>query len=121
MLYKESICPVCKGHGFISGSDECSVWAERCTNCQEGKIVIPVTNGDLIRNCTNEQLVLVHENLNREAIYSGGVNNRLLDSSSADFLIWLTKATDSTDLRTIFEFVDKTDYEHPWTKVVTHI
>jgi hypothetical protein len=113
MLYKEAVCPVCNGYGFISGSSDCAIWSERCVNCQNGTIVVPVTNGDLIRRCTNEQLATVRENLASWAIYSGGENNRLLDNSSEDFLLWLNKATDDLDLQTIFDFVDPKDYEHP--------
>lgn len=121
MLYKETVCPVCNGHGFISGHDDCSIWASQCANCQNGSIVVPVTNGDLIRRCTNDQLLQVFTNLTHNAIYSGGEHNRLLLSTQEDFLFWLNKATDDLDLRTIFDFVDEKDYEHPWTKVVTKI
>ena len=121
MLYKESVCPVCNGHGFISGSSDCAVWAERCTACENGTIAVPVTNGDLIRRCSNEQLLKVHENLNSCAIYSGGENNRLLNSTSEDVLLWLDKVTDYQDLRDIFDFVNPKDYEHPWAKVATKV
>jgi hypothetical protein len=121
MLYKETVCPVCSGHGFISGHDDCSIWASPCANCQNGSIVVPVTNGDLIRRCTNDQLLQVFTNLTHNAIYSGGDNNRLLLSTPEDFLFWLNKATDGLDHRTIFDFINEKDYEHPWTKVVTKI
>ena len=121
MLYKETICPVCNGRGFISGSSECSVWAEPCTNCQSGMIATSVTNGDLIRSCSNDLLLQVFTNLTHNAIYSGGEHNRLLLSTPEDFLFWLNKATDDLDLRTIFDFINPKDYEHPWTKVVTRI
>ncbi len=121
MLYKETVCPVCNGYGFISGNDDCSIWASLCTNCQNGSIVVPVINGDLIRRCTNDQLLQVFTNLTHNAIYSGGDNNRLLLSTPEDFLFWLNKATDDLDLRTIFDFVNEKDYEHPWTKAVTKI
>ena len=117
MLYKETVCPVCNGHGFISGSDECSIWAEPCANCLNGMIVVPMTNGDLIRRCTNEQLLKVLINLTHNTIYSGGEHNRLLRSTPEDFAFWLDKATDDLDLRTVFDFVDEKDFEHPWTKV----
>jgi hypothetical protein len=84
-------------------------------------IVVPVTNGDLMRSCSNDQLLHVLTNLTNTAIYSGGERNRLLLSTPEDFLFWLNKATDELDLRTIFDFVKPEDYEHPWTKVVTHI
>lgn len=119
MLWRETICPVCRGQGFIGRSSECAVWCTPCVNCQNGIIVVPVKNGDLIRQCTNEQLVRVYEGLKSCALYSGGDNSRLLDSSAEDFKLWLNKATDEVDLRTIFDFVNEKDYEHPWTKVVT--
>lgn len=121
MLFKETVCPVCSGHGFISGSDDCSIWSKPCTNCQNGSIVVPVTNGDLIRRCTNDQLLKALTNLTHWAIYSGGEHNRLLLSTPEDFLFWLNKAADDTDCRTIFDFIDKTDFEHPYTKAVTKI
>lgn len=121
MLYKETMCTVCNGRGFISGSSECSVWAEPCTNCQNGMIATFVTNGDLIRSCSNDLLLQVFTNLTHNAIYSGGEHNRLLLSTPEDFLFWLNKATDDLDLRTIFDFINPKDYEHPWTKVVTRI
>ena len=119
MLYKETICPVCNGHGFITESTDCSISCRPCPGaCRDGTIVVPMTNGDVIRTCNNEQLVKVYDNLSKEAIYSGGEHNRLLDYSSEDFLIWLNKATDELDLRTIFDFVDKKLFEHPWTKLM---
>jgi hypothetical protein len=116
MLYKETICPVCSGHGYISGSGEYSIWTKPCTNCQNGVIVVPVTNGDLMRSCSNDQLLQVLINLTHTAIYSGGEHNRLLLSTPEDFLFWLNKATDDLDLRTVFDFIDKKDYEHSWLK-----
>lgn len=117
MLYKETVCPVCNGNGFISHWDENSISAESCTNCQNGLIAVPMTNGDLIRRCTNEQLLKVLINLTHTAIYSGGEHNRLLLSTPEDFAFWLDKATDDLDLRTVFDFVDEKDFEHPWAKV----
>ena len=117
MLYKEIICPVCNGHGFLSGGDDHSVWSKPCPNhCHNGLIVVPVTNGDLIRRCTNEQLVKVHINLNQEAIYSDSEHKRLLSDTLEDFALWLDKETDDLDLRTIFDFINEKDFEHPWIK-----
>ena len=119
MLYKEVICPVCNGRGFISKSTECSISSLPCPgNCRDGMIVIPMTNADIIRICDNEQLVKVHVNLSNWALYSGGEYNRLLDSSPEDFSIWLNKVTDETDLQTIFDFIDKDHFKHPWTALV---
>ncbi len=118
MLYKRIVCPTCRGLGFISHFTENSVSSKGCPDCTDGTTVAPITNGDLIRRCSDEQLMKVHDNLNNWAIYSGGENNRLLSSTSEDFLLWLTKVTDDIDLQTIFDFVDKKDYENPHTKVV---
>lgn len=118
MLYKETLCPECSGHGFITECTECSISSKPCpARCYEGRIVVPITNGDLIRRCTNEQLLKVLTNLTHTAIYSGGEHNRLLLSTQEDFAFWLDKATDDLDLRTIFDFVDEKDFEHTWTKV----
>ena len=119
MLYKETICQECRGYGFITESTECSISSKPCpARCHEGRVVVPMTNGDLIRRCTNEQLNKVYFNLDSWAIYSGGQNNRLLFKEPDDFLLWLNKATDDTDLQTIFDFINENDQEHPWTKVV---
>jgi hypothetical protein len=118
MLYKETICQECRGYGFITESTECSISSKPCpARCHEGRIVVPITNGDLIRRCTNEQLLKALINLTHNAIYSGGEHNRLLLSTPEDFAFWLDKATDDLDLRTVFDFVDEKDFEHPWTKV----
>ena len=119
MLFRKTVCPICSGHGFTNRSSQYSIWSERCTNCQNGVIEVPVTNGDLIRRSTNDQLVRVRENLKNWAIYSGEEPNRLLDSSNEDFKLWLDKATDSTDLETIFDFVEECDYERSWPKTYT--
>lgn len=118
MLYKETVCPECRGYGFITESTECSISSKPCpARCREGRVVVPITNGDLIRRCTNEQLLKVLINLTHTAIYSGGEHNRLLLSTPEDFAFWLDKATDDLDLRTVFDFVDEKDFEHPWAKV----
>jgi hypothetical protein len=99
-----------------------NVAAEPCpARCHEGRVVVPITNGDLIRRCTNEQLLKVLTNLTHTAIYSGGEHNRLLLSTPEDFAFWLDKATDDLDLRTIFDFVNEKDFEHPWTKAAKTI
>lgn len=121
MLYKEIICPVCNGHGFVSGGDDKSIWSKSCDNCNHsGFITVPMTNGDLIRKCNNEQLQKVYFNLKTWAIYSGGDENRLLDDSPEDFLLWLSKETDKIDIKTIFDFIDEKDYEHPYLKITSH-
>ena len=94
MLYKEIICPKCNGYGFISHCEENSIWAECCTECHNGTIVVPITNGDVIKRCNNEQLTKVYINLGKWAIYSGGNNNRLLYQDNVeDFALWLNKET----------------------------
>lgn len=118
MLYKEIICPACNGHGFICGGDEHSIWSKTCDECTgRGLVVVPMTNGDVIRTCNNEQLMEVYCHLGDYAIYSGGKNNRLLSSHPNDFLLWLNKETDNIDLRTIFDFIDEKDYEHPYISI----
>lgn len=117
MLHKEICCPKCNGHGHISGGDENSIWSKTCDKCNgHGHIVIPMTNGDIIRTCNDEELVKVYYNLKQWALYSGGENNRLLNNSPEDFLLWINKEADDIDLRTIFNFVDKKQYEHPYLK-----
>jgi hypothetical protein len=79
-----------------------------------GSSVIPMTNGDIIRLCNNEQLLEVRNNLDTYAIYA---NNRLvINEYDEDFLLWLNKATDDIDLETIFPFINKEDYEHPYLR-----
>lgn len=122
MLYKEIACPVCNGHGFICGGDDHSTWSKTCNNCNGiGFVIARKTNGDMIRTCNNEQLMEVYFHLGDYAIYSGGKNNRLLDSTPADFLLWLNKEVDDIDLRTIFDFINKEDCEHPYTKAIKKI
>lgn len=122
MLYKEIVCPVCNGHGFISGGDDHSIWSKTCDNCNGHQlVVVPMTNGDIIRACNNEQLVRVHYNLQSWALYSGGDKNRLLDDSQEDFLLWLNKDADDIDLKTIFDFIDEKDYEHPYISISKHL
>ena len=120
MLYREIPCPECNGWGYISDSNMNSVWSRQCTNCRgTGQIVVLMTNGEIIRTCNNEQLAKVYDNLSKWTIYSGGDHNRLLYSSiKEDFLVWLNKETDKLDMETIFDFIDKNDYEHPYLKVV---
>lgn len=118
MLYKETPCPECRGLGFTCHTTENSVSSKPCIKCQYGTIVVPITNGELIRTCDNEQLLKVLINLTHNAIYSGGEHNRLLLSTPDDFLFWLNKETDDLDLRTIFDFIDEKDFEHPYLKVV---
>ena len=64
-----------------------------------------MTNGDMIRQCTNEQLVSVLLNYKTYALYSGGENNRLLNSESPeDLLLWINKEQDGVDKDSIFRF-----------------
>lgn len=122
MLYKEIACPACNGHGFICGGDDHSIWSKTCDNCNGiGFVFARKTNGDMIRTCNNEQLMEVYCHLGDYAIYSGGENNRLLDSTPSDFLLWLNKEVDDVDLRTIFDFINKEDCEHPHTKAIKKI
>ncbi len=116
MFYKEAVCPVCQGRGFTSTFDDCSVSACGCAECHNGTVVVPITNGDLIRRCTNEQLQKVLSNLDKWALYSGGEHNRLLLSTDEDMLVWINKNTDDTDMESIFDLMNKADFEHPWLK-----
>lgn len=120
MLYKEIVCPICKGHGFINGGDENSIWSKTCDNCHGYQLIsVPMTNGDIIRACNNEQLSIVYCNLEKWAIYSGGSNKRLLNRDNAeDFLLWLNKEADDIDIKTIFDFIDEKNYENPYLKTV---
>ena len=119
MLYKEISCPSCGGAGFFGRHSDCAVWSEPCTECINGTVVVPVTNGDIIRRCTNEELAKVHIALAENALYSGVENHRLLNTDTyEDFLLWLDKPVEDLDLQTIFEFVDKDKYEHPWSRII---
>ena len=120
MLYKEIVCPVCKGRGFINGGDDHSIWSKTCDNCHGYQLIsVPMTNGEIIRACNNEQLLTVYYNLEKWAIYSGGSNKRLLNKDNAeDFLLWLNKEADDIDIKTIFDFIDEKNYEHPYLKTV---
>ena len=120
MLYKEIVCPICNGYGHICGGDENSIWSKTCDNCNGNQLIaVPMTNGDVIRICNNEQLLTVYYNLEKWAIYSGGSNNRLLNKDNAeDFLLWLNKDVDDIDLNSIFDFINKEDYEHPYIKPI---
>lgn len=107
MLYKETVCKTCNDSGFVTEAADCTISSKPCPDdCH-----ILMTNGDLIRCCTNEQLQIVYQNLKHNAIYSGGYgdgNNRLLfDTEPDDFIFWLNKPTDDLDLRTIFDFIDE--------------
>lgn len=53
-----------------------------------------MTNGDRLRNLSNEMIASVYYNLKENAIYSGLVNRRLLGDTPEDFLIWLEKETE---------------------------
>lgn len=114
MLYHEVPCPECEGWGHISHSSENSIWCEQCINCRgTGLIYTPMTNGEIIRTCSNEELVKVYYNLQTWAIYSGGKNNRLLNDTPEDFLIWINKEADDIDMETIFDFIDEKNYWNP--------
>lgn len=56
-----------------------------------------MTNGDRMRNCSNECLACVYKNLQENAIYSEYENRRLLNSEDSDFLIWLNKESEDID------------------------
>lgn len=121
-MYKEIICPVCNGRGYISGGDDYSTWSKTCDNCNGHQfVVVPMTNGDIIRACNNEQLAKLHHNLKVWALYSGGNNNHLLNDSQEDFLLWLNKDADEIDLKTVFDFMDEDDYEHPYISISKHL
>ena len=119
MFYKETMCKTCNGYGFITESTDCSISSRPCPDgCHNGIVVVPMTNGDVIRRCTDEQLQRVYQNLGNNAIYSGGEKPRLLyDSEPEDLVEWLHKETDDLDRRTIFDFIDKDAYSNPYLEV----
>lgn len=120
MLYKEIPCSKCNGHGFITHCSETGISAEQCPECCNGITVVPMTNRDILRSCNSEELIKVRHNLNTYAIYSGGKNSRLLNSSlDEDFLFWLNKDADDIDIETIFGFVDKEKYQHPYLNLMS--
>ena len=108
MLYKEIVCPECNGVGYTAHCSENSMWTAPCKNCNgRGTLKVPMTNGDVIRRCNNEELIKVINNLDQWAIYSGGENNHLLDKqSSEDYLLWMNKVADDVDMKTIFGFIE---------------
>ena len=118
MIYKEILCPTCNGCGHITGWDENSIWSTTCSNCNGRQtITTPMTNGDIIRICSNEQLLKVYYNLQNTALYSGGDNNRLLSNSQEDFLLWLNKEADDVDIASIFDFIyDENDPGNQYNK-----
>ena len=116
MLYKEVPCKKCGGQGFISYSNENSAWSVPCDECKDGLVIEPVTNGDLIRRCTNKQLAIVYQNLTSCAVYSSAPNRQLL-YLPAELERWLDKETDDLDVETIFDFINKKEFEHPWIKL----
>lgn len=119
MFYKETMCKTCNGYGFITESTDHSISSRPCPDrCHNGIVVVPMTNGDVIRRCTDEQLQRVYHNLKNNAIYSGGEKIRLLfDSEPEDFLEWLRKETDDLDHRTIFDFLAEDAYSNPYSEV----
>ena len=69
-----------------------------------------MNNGDKIRSLTNEEIVEFLINFQNNALYSGGENNRLLNSHSyIDLLEWVNKEMDSSDgfVYEMKRFVDK--------------
>ena len=56
-MIKEEPCMDCGGKGFIAKFSECSVWSERCPNCDgTGIVKVPMTNADRIRAMSDEEL-----------------------------------------------------------------
>lgn len=112
-MLKVKACPKCKGHGFITVFTENSIGARPCYECNsKGAVAVPMTNGDIIRSCNNEQLVIVFENLNTSVIYSEEKNRRLLFFSDPDDCkLWLDKEADSLDMKTIFNFIDEEEHD----------
>lgn len=115
MFYKETMCKTCNSYGFITETTDHSISSRPCSDrCHNGIVVVPMTNGDVIRRCTDEQLQLVYHNLKNNAIYSSSPVRLLFDSDPEDFKEWLQKETDDLDLRVIFDFLDKDTYRHPY-------
>ena len=122
MLYKETICKSCNGYGFITEATENSISSRPCpAHCHEGRVVVPMTNGDVIRRCSDEQLQLVYHNLKNNAIYSSSPVRLLFDSEPEDFKEWLQKETDDLDLRVIFDFLHQDAYRHPYLEVAKQL
>ena len=121
MLYKEITCPKCNGYGFTAHYDDNSAWSEWCEECNgRGTLVVPMTNGDVIRRCNNERLVKIYSNLEKYAIYAGGNNDHLVNWNDVeDLALWLNKETDKIDLETIFDFIDEKDYEHLYLQTIS--
>ena len=109
-MFRSVCCPECNGRGFNTIYSENSIGTKICEKCQGSAMIsVPMTNGEIIRILSNEELHKVLYTLRDSAIYSGGVHNRLLLTSEnpEDLLLWLNKEADDIDMRTIFPFIDK--------------
>lgn len=54
---KLEICEKCWGTGHVHGGDENSTWSKSCEDCHGiGFVRVPMTNEDVIRNMTREEL-----------------------------------------------------------------
>ena len=57
-MTKEVLCPVCKGHGFVTVIGENSISSYTCNNCNgSGLIEVPMTHADYFRAMSDEELV----------------------------------------------------------------
>lgn len=87
-----------------------------------------MTNGDRMRNLSNEMLASVYYNLKENALYSEKENRRLLNDNPNDFLIWLNKETEDFEeslfdmrmkkvtLSTFYPYNDSIDIYIPFYK-----
>lgn len=114
LLTKWITCPECDGRGYIPRSTDNSAWSDQCVKCNgTGLIQVPVTNGDILRELSNEKLDLVFTHLEMFGIIGYHKPPSLTDPPpQSDFLKWLNKNTDETDIENIFKFafVDLAQY-----------
>ena len=56
-MKKTTICPQCRGHGFITQWSDYSIWSERCARCNgTGEIEVPIANRDALRSMSDEEI-----------------------------------------------------------------
>lgn len=97
-MYKKVVCPECNGSGFKSIAKDYGAWSTWCSKCnRKGFVVEPMTNGDIIRRCNNEQLAKVLDNM----------GNYFFNSFSS----WTSKEATDSDRGLIFDFISKEEWD----------
>ena len=66
-----------------------------------------MTNGDKIRQCNNDQLVVLIKRLQENKFYTEDLYPRELDMCDiSDISLWINKKTDVLDMRNVFNGFD---------------